>query len=623
MTAVSSQDKEKSENLTPDALLFAEKAARSVSEIQDGANNIADIVVFLEILGYDDKVATENGFSSIMALSKHIYNFIEFYDESRYSRIKQHQLLAKQDSNGGNMINNSELLKKNYGKTLLQISNVITVFGKNKDDSAAEKATQDGNVIVKEKKTNEGEIPIPSIRKRIAEALSLQSPWLTALLMLNITGFSLWMVQELPADITIAFISGVFLGLVFTEGPFQMFSRLLFSSYEQKNIGEFKRTMQRTYAVIGTMLIGMIGLVIITAIYFGLPLELAIISSAAAVSISLHRASFMPLYVLKKFKGLMISYAAAFLTLMAVYFLFPIDTIPTDITGRYFVSLGAAFGILGGFAAFYHYQIFKEVIGRKKVLDDSIPSFYSPPEVIYDTIKSRFSIQVWESIPYLLFGTLYFVIIFGDRVLSWMLNNHVLLASNGALLPFAFNSEYHAGADMALLVLIPVAIVQYIVIAPIHAMISNKMASMRVLELDSLNNFLKHRYSQLIFASLIATAIPALILNALGDQIIEVVRGSDASVQIMRYASVANVLLSVFIANSQFLMLLNKAKIPIIIAAGAAAIIILGGWIAGQQEPSNIVFSYLVGAAVSAGVSTLFVIRSIKNGAMQLLSRYA
>jgi len=620
---VASQDRVRNEGLTPDALHFAEKAARSVSEIQDGANNIADIVVFLEILGYDDKVAIENGFPSLMALSKHIYNFIEFYDQSRYSRIKKQQLLAKQDSNGGNMIKNSELSRKNYGNPLLEISNVIRKFGKNKDDSTAEKTTQNRSVIVKEEERNEGEIPIPSIRKRIAEALSLQSPWLTALLMLNITGFSLWMVHELPADITIAFISGVFLGLIFTEGPIQMFSRLLFSSYEQKNIGEFKRTMQRTYVVVGTMLVGMVGLVIIVSMYFGLPFQLAAISSAAAASVSLHRTSFMVLYALKKFKGLMISYAAAFLMLLAAYFLFPVDTTPTDIAGRYFVSLGAAFGILGAFAAFYHYQIFVEVFGRKKVLDNSVPSFYSPPTIIHDTIKSRFSVQAWESIPYLLFGTLYFVIIFGDRVLSWMLNNHELLASNGAFLPFVFNSEYHAGADMALLVLIPVAIVQYIVIAPIHTMINNKMASMRVLELDALNNFLRHRYKQLIFISLIVTAIPALILNALGYQIIDIVGGSDASVQIMRYASVANVLLSVFIANNQFLMLLNKPKIPVIIAAGTAAIIMLGGWMVGQQNPFNIVFSYLLGAAVSAGVSTLFVTKSIKNGAMQLLSRYA
>jgi len=158
-----------------DERLFVQKAARSIAEIQPNVNNIADVVVFLEVLGYDSGSIIKNGFENAYELASYVYDFIDYYD-------------------------------------------------------------RDGRIIKKEEIVKSFLNPIPSTKRRITEGLGYASPMLASLVILYITGFSLWMAEKLPADIIIAFIAGVFLGLIFTEGPIQVFNRLFSFYYSQSNI---------------------------------------------------------------------------------------------------------------------------------------------------------------------------------------------------------------------------------------------------------------------------------------------------------------------------------------------------------------------------------------------------
>jgi len=663
-----------------DSLLFAEKAARSISEIQGGVNNIGDVYVFLEVLGFDDKVASENGFSSLMELSGYVFNFVEFYDEEKYgivndflSSINESEAVAshlsgldapqkeekdatpQSGSGSGAVAIPSPSLKTRISEALSHrvpplpssISSVAAIAEKGLEQvehkarllpqqyqrlqtlhlqhvhkKAKEAKNTSGN---KEEGAEKGTglLPIPSLKTRISEALSIHSAWLTALFMLNITGFSLWMAQRLPADVTIAFVSGVFIGLIASEGPLQMFSRLLFISYEQKNFSEFKRSLLRAYIMIGVVLAAVVGITVLITQSLNIPDELITIASAAIATVAIHRMSFMVVYALRKFRSLFISYAAAFIVLLAVYFLVPAETIPTDITSRYFVSLWSAFGILTVFAVYHHYSVFKQA-SLPQVHKGPVPTFYNAPAVIQMTIKSRFSVQFWESIPYFLFGTFYFAMIFSDRVLSWIFNPKILIAANGALMPMVFNSEYHAGADVALLVLLPTAIIQHVIISPIFALLNNKMATLKITEIDVLNKFLKQKHRDLVLASIVATLIPTIVLNIFADDVMVLVHGSETSLEIMRYASAGNVLLAIFSANSLFITFLNRAKIPFIIAIGGLLVIAIAGWILGQQlGDERIIFAYVAGAGGAAIASAVYAMRITKTSAIRLLARYS
>src|SRR5215475_9477603 len=94
MTIKETPIQDSNENLLPETKLFAEKAARSIAEIQEGVNNIADIIVFLEILGYDNRIAISNGFKNLQHLAKYIYNFVDHYEDKQKAEEQRQQSLS-------------------------------------------------------------------------------------------------------------------------------------------------------------------------------------------------------------------------------------------------------------------------------------------------------------------------------------------------------------------------------------------------------------------------------------------------------------------------------------------------------------------------------------------------
>jgi hypothetical protein len=410
--------------ISRDARVFATKTARSIAEIQQSVNNMADVLVFLEVLGYDDRTAKKNGFENLQELARYVYNFVDAYDGDR-----------------------------------ADVAGSLTM-------------------------------EVPSTKKRLTESLSMIFPWLGSLVLLFATGVSLWMAWGLPADVTTAFLAGVFLGLVVTEGLLQNYNRLFSFYYSQTNIGEVKRSIKRSYALAGVILAGTVAFLYGASALANIPAELAAIAAVSAATISMHRLSYVIMYALKKLAHIGVSYAVAFAALAGVFFL-ATDLIP-DITMRYFAALGSAFAILSGFAAYHHYKIMGQ--SSASIVAKNAPHFYSPLTVNDSTITSRFGVQLWECLPYFMYGTAYFVLLFADRAISWFFNPATVTATNGAALPLAFNSVYHIGADLALLVILPVAIMQYVITSPIYALVHNRAITLKVSESKKIDWFLQYNY---------------------------------------------------------------------------------------------------------------------------------
>src|SRR5579872_6702067 len=167
--------------LTSEARLFAKKVARSVIEIESNVNNIADVVVLLDVLGYRTEDVMKYGFTDLFDLAHYIYDFVDVYEDREKS-------------------------KEDYVKTFT--------------------------------------MPIGGTTKRIAESLGLLFPFLGSLMLLFLTGVSLWMVWGLPQQISTALVVGVFLGLVISEGVLHVFAKLFNFYYEQSNVGEMKRLLK-------------------------------------------------------------------------------------------------------------------------------------------------------------------------------------------------------------------------------------------------------------------------------------------------------------------------------------------------------------------------------------------
>ncbi len=541
------------DGISRDARVFAAKTARSIAEIQQSVNNMADVLVFLEVLGYDDRTAEKNGFANLHELAKYVYNFVDAYDD--------------------------------------------------RDDKEA---------------AGSFEVQVPSAKKRLAESLSMIFPWLGSLILLFVTGVSLWMAWGLPADVTTAFLAGVFLGLVVTEGLLQNYNRLFSFYYSQTNIGEVKRSIKRNYALAGIILSAAVAMIYGVCVAANIPLELAAIASVSTVTISLHRVSYVIMYALKKLGHLAISYTGAFAALIAVFFLMP-GMMP-DVTMRYFAALGSAFAVLSISAIYHHHKIMGN--SSASIVAKDAPHFYSPLTVNDNTIISRFGVQMRECLPYFMYGTFYFILLFADRIISWFSNPVAVTAANGTVLPLSFNSVYHIGADLALLVILPTAIMQYVLTSPIYALVHNRAVTLKVSESRKINLFLKHSYRKIMTASIAVSVAGAVILNLVAPSIIAHLGGSAVSVRILTFASAGAVFLSVFAANAVFLIFLGRAKALAIVSLASALVVSIGGIILAQTGFENIVLAYLAATLTAAIASSAIMGKTIKQAGSWLFARY-
>ena len=542
---------QENKELSRDARVFASKTARSIAEIQQSVNNMADVLVFLEVLGYDDRTAKKNGFDNLHELAKYVYNFVDAYDEQR--------------------------------------------------PDASSSAME-----------------VPSTKRRLAESLSMIFPWLGSLVLLFVTGVSLWMAWGLPADVTTVFLAGVFLGLVVTEGLLQNYNRLFSFYYSQTNIGEVKRSIKRSYALAGVILSGTVAVLYGASVLANIPLELATIAAISTVTISLHRVSYVIMYALKKLAHIGISYSIAFATLAGVFFLAP-DAIP-DVTVRYFAALGSAFAVLSCFAIYHHYKIMGQ--SSTSIVAKNAPHFYSPLTVNDNTITSRLGVQVLECLPYFVYGTFYFVLLFADRAVAWFFNPAAVAAANGTILPLSFNSVYHIGADLALLVILPVAIIQYVITSPIYALVHNRAITLKVSESKKIDWFLQYSYRKLMAASIAVSIAGAVALNLAAPAIIGELGGSEVSLRILAFASAGAVFLSMFAANGVFMIFLGKAKALAQVALAAALIVIVGGVLLAQYGFENAVIAYLAATMFAGLASTVIMKVAIRKAGSLLFARY-
>lgn len=538
--------------LSSEGRLFAQKVARSVIEIESNVNNIADVVVLLDVLGYRTEDVMKYGFSDLFDLAHYIYDFVDSYEDRQKS-------------------------KEDYVKTFT--------------------------------------MPLGGTSKRIAESLGLLFPFLGSLLLLFLTGASLWMVWGLPQQISTALVVGVFLGLVISEGILHVFAKLFNFYFEQANLGEMKRLLKRQYLISSITLAGAVGLLYSYGFLSHIPFELVTISAISTVTISLHRISYMVVFTLKKLVHIIVPYAASFITIFSVYFI--LSSVIHDSATRYFTALGVAFSILSVFAIYHNLKVISLKPSTKQSSDT--PHFYKPRALTDKTLQSKFRIQFWESLPNFLFGIFYFAMLFSDRIISWSFN---ALNVDGLILPLGFNSVYHVGADVALTILVPSSIIQYVMATPLYRQINNLSVTSKVSELGNVHALVQKSYKKVFTASVFASVAAAVVINLIVPQLPAYHSVSQVSIQVLRIASIGNVLLSIFSANTVYILVLNKVKPLVVISFICALIVGVGGLVLGKFGLEYITMSYVASTAVAAILSTLYLKKVFKNFPSMFFARY-
>ncbi len=528
------------------------RAARSVSELQPKVNNVADVIVFLEILGYTKQDALRHGFSDLRDLSEEIYQSLDLVE-------------------GG--------------------------------EETYPAASMDAYVKV------------PPTAKRIAEGLALSFGWVSSLLVLFIVGVSLWLSLIFPLKVATAFMAGLFAGIFVTEGPLQAFNRNFSFYHEQGNLPEAERVLKRSYITVGAVLAITVGVLYVAAVLAHFPLDLFAIAMVSLVTISVQRTIYAIVYSLKKTAHLIISYTLALAALLWVYFQMG-SLIPNSLE-RYFYGLVAAVVVLSAFALYDQFQVLS---GRSFKTHGPVPSFWRPININKSTIMSRFPVQFWETLPNYLFGTFFFALLFGDRVLSWFFNP--VKSADGANLPFVFNSAYHSGADPALLVIFPALVIQYALMSPIFAQVTNATLERSVKEAGQLRRFISGRYVIVMAASVLTATIAAAVLDDLIPKLLPAAYLTPTSLSIFHFALVSNVFLVIFLANSLFMQFMNKITGLAVIGLIGALVVLVGGSLLGQTGFQYLILAYLAATITVAFVSTVYVLSNLGRASSVFFARY-
>jgi O-antigen/teichoic acid export membrane protein len=190
------------------------------------------------------------------------------------------------------------------------------------------------------------------------------------------------------------------------------------------------------------------------------------------------------------------------------------------------------------------------------------------------------------------------------------------------ILPFEFNVVYHIGADTSLIILLLAGLVQYILMSPIHEMIHNKSVKLPITGINEINKLLRKRYILMIKGSIVTSGILTTIFYLVGPSIVSLAGGTKESLFVLYYSSVANIFLSLFITNSQFMVLMGRAKHLAILVIAAAIINAAIGFRVAPLNFEYAVFGYLAASILLSSISTIYITRLFKNMSSILFARF-
>jgi len=535
-----------SEVLPPiQAKRFAQKAARSIAELQDHVNNIADVVLFLEVLGYTESLVRQYGFESVFELAKYISEFMDVFG-------------PEESSNGG-------------AKFLSSL--------------------------------------IPSKIKRVTESPGLLFPTLGLLALIFTLWVSPWLSLVMPLAVVTPLVGGALMGLLVSEGCLHAFGRLFSFYLGQDNLGEARRVLRRFYnlsfTIIGLSFVGALS----SAITLHVPYLLAAVLLGSYLTVAAHRICFMTAYVMRHFGEIILSYAAALAAAPSAYLL--ASNFLPDVQTRVLAGLGAAIAVLVIPAVYDNLNFFRMRTSFSAPAE--VLHFFAPASTGDETLESRSRIQLWETLPNFLFGTFSLSVLFLDKVVSWAFN----ASANGNQARL-----YGAGADAALILLLPALAVAYVLVAPMQNDLKNTMLELSASEMEKINRLLRVRYRKVLVTTIITSVLGLLVLGALSGRIVAYFGGSEASAWIFSVAAVANVFMAVFVANSLFLSALKRVKILAITSILCTLIVGAGGYLLAQSGFQNIVLAYLVSSITATIISSLYVRSIVTKSGSILLAKY-
>lgn len=317
--------------------------------------------------------------------------------------------------------------------------------------------------------------------------------------------------------------------------------------------------------------------------------------------------------------------------IIVVYFFF-LNSIWLSVTGMYILKKELVFTSLIGLGIFLVYILFK-IAGMDIILSQIISLlivtilsfilvsyFFSKEEKQKEKgieIKMpRISITLYSVTPYFLYGFLYFLFLFIDRVNAW--------STNSDFMPYIiwFRGQYELGLDFALLTLIIPMGVSEVIVTNLMNDLEASQRGYLVKEIDKKYRFFTKKYNKLlviILLSAIASSYLVYQLTLWYNKVSVVMNDqniltSDTTRFVLLWGIVSYVMLSVFLMNAVILFSISQPGLVIRTILPAVVInVVLGFLLSRWFDYSFAVIGLLIGSLFMMVLSTYYVRRVLKN----------
>jgi hypothetical protein len=169
-----------------------------------------------------------------------------------------------------------------------------------------------------------------------------------------------------------------------------------------------------------------------------------------------------------------------------------------------------------------------------------------------------------------------------------------------------------------------VIIIQYVMMTPVYSRFHNKSLKLKISEIAQMDAFVKSVYGRLVIFSLLSSLVSVAILYNFGGPIVMLFNGTETSLEIMRYAALGTIAISVFTANAVMMMFMNKAKVPALLAVAGGVLVMTMGSFFAQYGIEMIAFAYMLSAGAVATASFAFMLRMLRGSpSTNLFARYS
>ena len=439
--------------------------------------------------------------------------------------------------------------------------------------------------------------------RTFAEGMVFSALWSIMLIALFLGGISLW--AAFPGKtgavsplVATSISIGVVISFVATGGVQQVFSFRMSYYRLQDNFPLVRKEAIRGYWIGFLSIMIAAGIFVITAVTTtASPLALTASTVIFLILLGGYRILVIPLYA---YRRLFLVAIGLFIALIALYSSYYFLSRASIMSVGYEILISQVFGlaVLDIITAIEcSYALLRQ---RDLSRELQVSLFYDDMSPLRNVRAPRLSLVFFEMLPLFIFGTMFYVFLFFDRLAPWI-----------SVVQFSqiYNIHYQFGADLALLVLIPLTGVTYYFLQGLFDLMRANSSATNIVDRTGLKTALGRRLAGMFVCTGIVAGVSIFTLWQYADLIIQAANGGSESVLVFRLSLVAYSLFAFFLANTSINFSFRRYSVPVVLLlVGTLTEVGANLWFPGLVAWWNPVYGLLLSVilvTVASSVNTL------------------